>query len=134
MPAMFPQLDQVLLYGWTMLLAHVVLLSWIVAFSLHLVRPAGRDATIRFLWALCLLTLGAALLHGSFHEMRTHRDFMTTHGAVDPIMYATDVYLNRAGVTLLAVCAMLQAVLTCWAAFLAKPGGERGPAAGGIAD
>lgn len=131
---MLPKLDQVLLSGWPMFLAYVVLLCWIVAFSLHVVRPAGRDATIRFLWALCLLTLGAALLHGSFHEMRTHRDFMTTHGAVDPIIYATDVYLNRAGVSLLSVCAMVQAVLTCWTSFLVNPGGERGAAADGKRD
>lgn len=118
---MLPHLDQVLLYGWTMLLAYAVILGWTVVFFLHLVRPAGRDATKIMLWSLCLLALGVALLHGNFHEMRINRLVITTYGSVDPVMYATEVYLGRAGSCLLAGCAMIQAVLTGWASFLAKP-------------
>jgi hypothetical protein len=122
---MLPQLDQVLLYGWTMLLAYIVILAWTVIFGLHLARPGIRETTVRILWSLCLLALGVALLHGNYHEMRIHRLVLTTSGSVDPVVYATEVYLSRAGSSLLAGCAMIQAILTGWAAFLVKPGGGR---------
>ncbi len=118
---MIPNLFQVLTYGWTMLVAYMVILGWTVIFGLHVRRPGGRGRTIRILWSLCLVTLGVAVFHGNYHEMRISRLLATTFGAVDPSHYHTVMYLGRAGSSPLAVCAMVQAVLTCWAAFLISP-------------
>ena len=119
--SMLPNFDQVLTYGWTMLLAYAVLLGWTVVFGLHVVRPARRDVTKKILWTFCLLTPAVALLHGNFHEMRIHRMVLSTYGSLDPLIYATEIYLGRAGACLLAGVAMVQAVLTGWASFLVKP-------------
>lgn len=101
------------------------MLAWVIAFGLHVAKPALRGSTAKLLWLLCLLTFGAALLQGNLTEMRIHQVIVTTFGAVDPVMYSEHVYLSKASSALLTACGMVEALLTGWAAFLASPADRR---------